>query len=163
MLRWNFQIGQILLYRIHIDQLEKLLPNPPLLNHYTLQNIVIIYSEIKPVSPHVVENLTLRRPLRHSWRIGLFFSSHGSALTVFPKRWKNIPHKSCTADFFQYFIFLLSACEIHKTRLKILDSDSTYYGVYLFLDFGFFSQSSCFLRFKNVLWNIQSCLTRRRR
>ena len=30
--------------------------------------------------------LTLRRPLRHSWRIGLFFSSHGSALTAIPKR-----------------------------------------------------------------------------
>ena len=105
LLRWNFQIGQILGCRIRIDQLEKLLPNPTLSNHCTLQNIVFIYSKSKPVYPHVVENLTLRRPLRRNLRIGLFFSSHGSALTAFQKRWKNIPHKSSTVDFFQYFIF----------------------------------------------------------
>ena len=58
--------------------------------------------------PHVGSgawDLTLRRPLRYSWHIGLFFSSHGSVLTAFPKRWKNTPHKSSMADFFKYFTF----------------------------------------------------------
>ena len=65
--------------------------------------------------------LILRRPSRHSWRIGLFFGCHGSALTAFPKEWKNSPHKSSIKDFFKNSIF---CC------------DSTYYGVLLYLDFG---------------------------
>ena len=49
--------------------------------------------------------LTLRRPLRHSWRIWVFYGSHGSGLTAIPKRSNNIPHKSTIADFLKYFIF----------------------------------------------------------
>ena len=46
------------------------------------------YIQILPETNEVIykRKLTLRRPLRHSWRIGLFFSSHGSALTAIPKR-----------------------------------------------------------------------------
>ena len=49
--------------------------------------------------------LTLRRPLRHSWRIGVFYGSHGSGMIAIPKRSKNIPHKSTIADFLEHFIF----------------------------------------------------------
>ena len=96
-------------------------------------------------------NLTLRRPLRHSWRIGLFFSSHGSALTAIPKRWKNIPHKSSTADFLKLFILMQGACGTDKTRLKILESDFTYYGVYSFWTFCVCLNFFCSITQKQVL------------
>ena len=95
--------------------------------------------------------LTLRRPLRHSWRIGLFFSSHGSALTAIPKRWKNIPHKSSTADFLKLFILMQGACGTDKTRLKILESDFTYYGVYSFWTFCVCLNFFCSITQKQVL------------
>ena len=52
------------------------------------------------------------------------------------KRRKNIPHKSSIADILKLFIFIQGACGTDKTRLKILDSDFTYYGVYSFCSFG---------------------------
>ena len=85
-----------------------------------------------------MNTLTLRRPLRQSWRLGVFSGSHGLAFAVSQKRWNNIPHKSCTADFLNLFIFMQGACGIHKTRLKILECDFTYYGVYSFRIFGVF-------------------------
>ena len=83
----------------------------------------------------VYKDLTLRRPLRQSWRLGVFSSSQGWALAAFPKRWKNIPHKSSTADFSPLFIFIQDTCWTHKTRLKILDCNFTYYGVYPYWTF----------------------------
>ena len=44
----------------------------------------------------------------------------------------NIPHKSSTADFLKLFILMQGACGTDKTRLKISESDFTYYGVYSF-------------------------------
>ena len=103
--------------------------------------------------------LTLRRPMRQ-----LFFSSHGSALTAIPKRWKNIPHKSSTADFLKLFILMQGACGTDKTRLKILESDFTYYGVYSFwtfcvcLNFFLFNHSKTsfktFIVILNLIWFI---------
>ena len=99
--------------------------------------------------------LTLRRPLRQSWRLGMLSSSHGWALAAISKRWKNIPHKSSIADFLKLVIFMQDACWTHKTRLKILDCDFTYYGVYSFWTFcvclNFFVQS-----LKNKFKNIYS-------
>ena len=57
--------------------------------------------------------------------------SLGSALAAIPKRRKNLPHKSRTADFLKLFIFVRGACGTYKTRLKILDSNFTNNGVYL--------------------------------
>ena len=102
-----------------------------------------------------VSLLTLRRPLRHSWRIGVFYGSHDSGMIAIPKRSKNIPHKSTITDFLGYFIFWQSACETYKERLKILDSDFTNYGVYssgVFL--AFFSIDLCSItlnKFINLL------------
>ena len=100
----------------------------------------------------VLEKLTLRRPLRHSWRIWVFYGSHGSGLTFIPKRSKIITQKSIIADFFEYSIFG-SACETNKERLKISDSDFTYYGVYLFFIFGIFLDW-----FGTVIWYIFNLL-----
>ena len=53
------------------------------------------------------------------------------------------------------------ACGTHKTRLKILDSDFTYYGVYSFCTFGVwflfnYSKTSFkkLIAIKNVIWHI---------
>ena len=35
--------------------------------------------------------LTLRRPFRQSWQLGVFFSAYGWALAASPKRWKIYP------------------------------------------------------------------------
>ena len=43
--------------------------------------------------------------MRHSWRIGLFFSSHGSALREISKRWKKYTPQIGYGGFFQILHF----------------------------------------------------------
>ena len=62
----------------------------------------------------------------------MFSGSHGSVLAAIPKRRKNIPQKSSIADFLKLFIFMQGAFGTHEARLKIIDYDLTYYGVYSF-------------------------------
>ena len=59
------------------------------------------------------------------------------------------------------FIFIQGACGTHKTHLKILDSDFTYYGVYSFSTFGvrfLFNYSKTSFKksraIENVIWHI---------
>ena len=128
--------------RLHFEQFSR--------KHFTvnkLQNVinfnallvwVISVNNVivrKPLKFYENSFLTLRRPLRQSWRLGVFFGSHDSALTTRSKRWNNIPHKSNMAIFLKSSFFWYVACGSHKTRLKNLDSDFTYYGVYLFCTF----------------------------
>ena len=96
-------------------------------------------------------DLTLRYPLRHSWRIGLFFSSHGRALIAIPRRWKD---KSSTADFLAYFIFLIEClCNpqnaFENFRLR-------FYFLWCLLIFGFWLFSQVF----RVIWPRVHCFAR---
>ena len=88
--------------------------------------------------------LTLRRPLRQSWRLGVFSGSHGSALAAIPKRWKNIPHKSGMADFFKYFFFLVECLCTPQNAFE--NFRLRFYLLWCLLIFGFWllSQSNCF-------------------
>ena len=108
-----FTLNSSISVKITTDVTTKMLT----LNFYSISREIIMYLSSFDFKPKF--DLTLRRPLRKSWRLGVFSGSHGWALAAIPKRWKNIPHKSSTADFLKLFIFMQDACWTHKTRLKI--------------------------------------------
>ena len=76
--------GQVLFWKIECDKLKTINKN---VRKYSICGLVFIQNNLQPNLSFFI-SLTSRRPLRQSWRLGVFYSSQGSALAAIPKRRK---------------------------------------------------------------------------